>query len=651
MLRPPISLRVVSLTLLLAASLTPSAADAQRTAGRIIRIAYEPGNASRNGYMDAQVEVTYYFGRCADNVAFLATYDAVPRMLVGNHRYWVDGRQVEVPPHIAPPRLEKPVIRGTIRGNGISKEINYLYASASSAGCLVEDMPVGPVSQFWPANTPEDRRLAILNGFALDQRGSLPPLRNPAVESHFRQQFAAQREDSLRRVRAAEAQRLAARQDSVNRAQAARARQDSLARAEQQRRAGSAGAAGTAAGAAAGTAGRTGSTGSTGSTAGANSAEAREAEQARAEQEAAARAQADREQAARAAAEAQRQAAEQAAQQEAMAEAMAVTAVAVVGIVSSIAESRRLKREREARAAEQRAREAAARYAAYAAEAKARFDAAPSQPQCTVADVADTVTISKGKVTTAVNLTGTECRAAGGQSMVLLALDVRDRLPITFTVSSQYGAAIALSDQAGRRVMPSEASDGKYHLNPGKYLLAVSSQLPGEVGTGSITTAVTATSDQLFGISGGAGSSKTIEGFARDPRTGAQLFSVFGGWQRRVGQPYLIAELSVGPNVDSQEGLFDVGLRHYFGSLTRRWRPWVQGTIGYRSIHVLEEPFTGFGPGLSAGVDFRVTPTSGLGMSLAYYGGSTRNTDDVWTSPPPPVPFGRTLLRFDYIAH
>lgn len=207
----------------LAGAVTAPASAQIRTEGRNLQIAYQAGGPSRNGYADAQVEVTYYFGVCAGQVAFLASYNPVPRMLVGNHRYWLDGRQVEVPPQIAPPRLAPPVIRGTVRGNNTSTEISFIHATSSGLpSCSVNALTFGPSSNFWPAGTPEDRQRSILAGFGLDQRGTLPPLRNPEVEAHFRQIIASERTDSLNRTREAESRRLAARRDSIARAEAQR---------------------------------------------------------------------------------------------------------------------------------------------------------------------------------------------------------------------------------------------------------------------------------------------------------------------------------------------------------------------------------------------------------------------------------------------
>jgi hypothetical protein len=205
--------------------------EAQRTAGRTIRIDFTPGSATQNGYADAQVEFTYYFGRCLNDVALLGSYNPVPRMVVGQPRYWVDGRQVTVPPTISAPNLSPPTVVGTVRGNGIAKDISYIHAtSGRTPGCFANDLSIGPVSQFWQAGVTAEAQLAVLNGFGLDVRGMLPPLRNIAVEEWVRRQIAAERADSVAKARAAEEARQTARRDSIQRAQqVARARQDSMA--------------------------------------------------------------------------------------------------------------------------------------------------------------------------------------------------------------------------------------------------------------------------------------------------------------------------------------------------------------------------------------------------------------------------------------
>jgi len=226
-------LPLLLLTLLVPA--TPASAQAS-SEGRNITVAYTPGSRSQNGYVDAQLLITYYIRECADFVGFVARYEPSPRMLIAPHRYWVDGREVRVPSQFAAPAAEKPTLRGVIRGQNLARSIEYLWASPNP-DCWINAVNLGPKSAFWAQSASAATKLAALNGIGFDQQGMLSALRNTEVEAHFRAIFARERSDSLARV-------ASARNDSLARAQAARtaertaqAQRDSLARTEAARRA------------------------------------------------------------------------------------------------------------------------------------------------------------------------------------------------------------------------------------------------------------------------------------------------------------------------------------------------------------------------------------------------------------------------------
>lgn len=621
-------LRHLSGALGLALCLLPADIHAQvRTGGRNLRIAYESGNASRNGYADAQVEVTYYFGRCADRVAFHATYNPVPHMLVGNHRYWFNGRMMEVPPHIAPPRIPSPVIRGTVRGNGVAKPINFVHANTSSPDCFANNLSFGMTTEFWPAGTSEDRQLAILNGFGFDLQGSLPPLRNSAAEAYFSQALSAAREDSLNRARAAEQQRLAARRDSIQRASDAR---------DAERAAGSAAAAGGTTGAVAG-----------GASGGSTPATMTDAERAAAERAAA-------EERGRAAAEEfRRRVAEEEAQQKQMEEAYVAAGVAAAGIVAALLEanSNRLERKR-AREAQQR-REAEARYQAYVATTKARFDAAPAAPACTAADVRDTVTLGMGATIRNVTLTMDQCRLRGGQSAVLMEMVLDADAPVVIVPSTRgVISALSLINAETNRGVASATGDRIYTSLPrGRYLLVVSSRLPGEVGDIGLSLRKGWISDATGSIGGAAGSAQTIEGFAGSNQTSSSWMDLNLNFEFRPRLPTLTFTLMAPTDTDAAEAMFDVGLRQYFGRHGARLRPWIEASLGYREIFVLQEPFRTVSPAFGAGLHWRFSDGYGLAMSATQLTGKAKNGDDVWTSPPPPVPLGRTIFKLGLMIH
>lgn len=637
-------IRLGVLGLLLIAAVAPIA-SAQRTSGRNLRIAYEPGGPTRNGYMDAQVEVTYFFGRCADRVAFLAHYNATPHMLVGNHRYWVDGRQVEVPPQIAPPRIETPTIRGTVRGNGISKEINYVWASSAEPSCLTNDLSIGMTTEFWPANTPDDRRLAILNGFGFDQRGTLPPLRNPAVESHFRQIFAAERTDSLNKARAAEQQRQAARRDSI-------------ARAEQQRRAAGGSATGAAAGGAVGgtagaaTSGGTMASSTAGSAGGAAQPSADPEAAARAAAEQAAAEQAERDRRAEAAVEEIRRQQEADAERQRQVEAAAVaTATAAVAIIGGIVEARRAAVERRKAREAQARREAEARYAAYVAATRARFDAAPPRPVCTTADARDTIRLSMRPQTRTVSLSGDECRLDGGQSAELMVLELDADAPVVLRSASSpvINQLLILDAGTGRGVTSASEYGIAYNLPKGRYILVASSRLPGEIGDIGIEMRKGWVSDAQGSIGGAVASARTINGFVGTNSTSTSWMDLHLGVQMRTWMPYLTFNLMFATDTDASEGFADVGLRQYLRPSHSRVRPFVEASLGYREVSVLESPFRTISPAFGAGLTWRITNGSGIVISAMQLTGEATNTEDDWTSPPPPVPLGRTIVRVGWM--
>lgn len=648
---------------LFALGLTPSLAQTQatRTEGRNFSIAFESGDATRNGYMDAQLQGTYYFAVCSQ-VAFLARFNATPHMLVGNHRYWVDGRQVSVPPHINPPRIQNPTIRGTIRGPETVLTIAYVHAtSAPTPSCLTNDLSLGVPTKFWPAGTPRDRQLAILNQFGFDQQGTMPPLRNSEVEAHFRQIFAQERTDSANKARATEQQRIAAQCDSTARARAAQARQDSIARTEAQRRAAQSAGSGAQGGAQGGAvSGATGaganSTAGSGTSTGAGTPDAPRAvsqaerdAQLRAEREAAAdAAAADARIRQQHAAEQQRLRAEQ---EQQLVQAVETGTIAVLGMFESIAESRRASAEKKRVQAEIAARQATARYAAYAAASKARFDASPAQPVCGRADIRDSIVVSRSTEQRTLRLTGSECRLGQGQSAIPIILVVDADAPVILTPESSplITNLHLLEEGTNRAIIARHEGQLAMNLAPGRYVLVVSSRLPGEVGEVKLATRKGWVSDAQGSVGGAGGSAKQIDGFVGTNQTSSAFMDLNLALQHRRGFPYLVTTILTATDSDAQEFMVDVGLRQYIGSVTGRFTPWVGASLGYRNISVRAEPFTTISPALGAGANWRFAPGSGYGLALSATQilGSARNDDDaIWNIPPPPVPLNRTIFRF-----
>jgi hypothetical protein len=202
---------------------------AQQTGRRNLTLGFQPGGATQNGYVDAQVRVAYWFEYCQGEVHFVATYDPRPHIVIGPARYWVDGREVQVPPTIRPRSVQRVTLTGTVRGRGMPgpRDIRYVYADPK-ANCALAGLPVASPSALWkPAATIAERQAAI-NELGYDDHTRLGPLTDAAVEQHFRTLWAQERKDSL--ARAAQA-RSRARQDSLARVAQAQARRDSAERA------------------------------------------------------------------------------------------------------------------------------------------------------------------------------------------------------------------------------------------------------------------------------------------------------------------------------------------------------------------------------------------------------------------------------------
>jgi hypothetical protein len=218
--------------LLAAVTLLGAAAPlaAQRAEARNFTLRFAPGSATQNGYADATLELSYWFQACPQ-VHLVIRYSPTAHMQVGAHRYWYDGRLVQVPPTIDPPRVSSPTVRGTVRGNGLVRDVTHTSAS-TTASCFYNGLQLGDASQFWKAGTSDEERVRILNQFGFDYQQTLGPLRNPAVENHFRQQFAAARRDSAQKAQVARADSLRRARERAAAERTAQASRDSAVRAQ-----------------------------------------------------------------------------------------------------------------------------------------------------------------------------------------------------------------------------------------------------------------------------------------------------------------------------------------------------------------------------------------------------------------------------------
>jgi hypothetical protein len=203
--------------------LFPSTSSAQRGETRNFTLQYAPGGPTRNGYADAQLEMSYWVSACPEVYLVLQRPSRV-HMLVGAHRYWINGRQVTVPSNIPAPDVGTITVTGTVRGNGIAKPISTPYA-VTNPNCFNNGAQIGQAAEFFRKGMTDAEKVSVLNNFGFDHQQSLGPLRSAEVENHFRELWAAQSRDSAQKA-------MAARSDSLRRARLAQAAKDSVARAE-----------------------------------------------------------------------------------------------------------------------------------------------------------------------------------------------------------------------------------------------------------------------------------------------------------------------------------------------------------------------------------------------------------------------------------
>lgn len=220
---------------MLSSGIVPGAAEAQvpNSGSRNVTIGFQPGSASQNGYMDAQLQLKYWIAACSSGPSLLMQAPPTPHMLVGPHRYWVDGRQVQVPPHIAAPKLsDPPTVRGTVRGRGINKDVTYVYTTTApnAPDCWFNDAPVANAADMWKKGATDEEKAAVLREIAFHPTGQFAPLRNPEVEEHFRAIWKKERSDSIARVQAQ-------REEERKKAAAAAAEKERLAKLEREQKA------------------------------------------------------------------------------------------------------------------------------------------------------------------------------------------------------------------------------------------------------------------------------------------------------------------------------------------------------------------------------------------------------------------------------
>jgi hypothetical protein len=641
--------RLLTLPLALALS-SGVAGTATAQEVRTTTVTFASASATANGYLHGSIRLRYAFDGCGDVPQLFFSLEAGSAR--GYEGYWYEGKFYGLQSDWTPPAA--PALRAPMRvmfgGRQVpASDLVNPYTSPTSCSTGPQYRMLGQWRDFIP--TGGDREEAIKR-FTLEVGQVGTPLRSDRVEQMIRTQLAAAvaraRTDSLERARLAreaEARRLAAaRADSVARADAAKRTAATSTTAI------ASATAGTASGAATGT-----SAASSGTTSGTAAQRARDAEAAeqrerQAAADAAAQRASDAEHARRVEAERQRVQAEQERQ---LVTAVEATTVAAIGIFEAIAESRRVNAEKKRVRAEIARREADAAFAAYAAAAKARYDAAPPRPTCSGGDVRDSVVVTRRTQELKLRLSGEECRLAEGQSAILMTLIVDADAPVSLTTSTNpVLASVHLVDARTNRSVTSRFEGGfSTHLEAGRYVMVVSSRLPGEVGAVTLTARKLWVSDGQGTLGGAMSSAQPIDGFVGTNQTSSAFMDLSLGLQHRRRYPYLLTSMLLATDTEAAEAHVDVGLQQYIGRTDRRLSTWVGASVGYRMIMVREEPFTTISPAFSAGLNYRLTPGTGLALSATQITGSARNDDDIWTSPPPPVPLGRTLLRVGLIIY
>lgn len=183
-------------------------------------VPYEPGSATQNGYVDAELRMKYWLAECG-SVALLIQAESYPHIVVRPHRYWVNGRLVQAPPHISAPQVTiKPAVRGTVRGRGIQKEVahQHMALGADTPDCGYNNVPVADQKDLWKPGATEAEKTAALRDIAFHPTGRFPPLRNRALEDHFVALWRQEQRDSIARVEAEQKQAKAQREQEARRA-------------------------------------------------------------------------------------------------------------------------------------------------------------------------------------------------------------------------------------------------------------------------------------------------------------------------------------------------------------------------------------------------------------------------------------------------
>jgi hypothetical protein len=611
-------------------------------------------SSSRNGFIHGTMIIDYAFQICGGGTVKLF-YSVRPGSARGYEGYWFDGVNYGVKSHWTPgnaPAMDAPwqvsFSAGTVKE---WRQTNPWAGNKIDCFSGRQEKVIGQIDDFIGKGKSREEQREALKRFTFWVSATSEPMRSRTVESEIQRELSAvrskARQDSLAQVAKARRDSLGrlakARQDSLGRL--AKARADSTAQARQERQARASGDAGTGGAVAAqgrlrpGSSTRIENTGTTQSDASRPGTASRGAPLTRAEQEQLAREQAVRQQENARQQQVERRMAQEAARERQAEAERQRRAEAAAQVTRMLEESRRREEERarqvdeaaeavagtvgqimQARAEVSRHNEAIRERAAnvkreHLASALAFFTAAGPRPLCTSSD-----TRSALEVGTVVNesLTGSECRLSNNTSAALYTLTIAKKRKVELEIV-QTGFFYPSLSLRGPQTNLQDARRLEATLEPGTYLVTVTTEGPGERGTFTLATrrgqlSRTAGLSLAF-VASTAGLDITN---TSTPDSDSQVeFRAGVGLGDYVT---LLAQYVMPQSYVYGLTAVEFGARGYLRRRHHAVRPWVQYLYGTRSISVerpsIDEEYTGNGGAYGAGVEWFLLPQIGVDASL-----------------------------------
>jgi hypothetical protein len=620
-LKAPRSLIAVILALFVTA---PSVRAQEK---KSVVVSFASASATRNGYLHAQIRLTYTFAPCSSVPTLVFAREAGSSR--GFEGYWYEGRMYGLKSSWKEP--ESPELLAELQVSFGAKPIPVdpiQNPRAGSVDCFAppHTRALGKWSDF--TTSPKMTQEEALKRFNFNVAQTKEPMRSPSVEAAIRAEIAAANQK--------------ARLDSVEKARLARveqARKDSVARAQQARTTTS----GTS----------TSGTATTATTAPTPVGATTTSTASRPRTEAERKADEQREADERARAVIAQLEAQQAAREEQNRQVEAATqqvAGMVGGILAARAEEQERKRLREVAAYE--------RYTAYQTRVARTYAALPSRPACTQADTMPALTIES---TVSGAIIGSECRLADSSSAHMYPLHIAKKTKVEITATGQFYPQLAVATLGTPSVTVLAAPDtgvvpiSKVHdfLTPGDYMVIVRTRLPGETGSYTVKTEkgeLSRTKKWALGMYVGP-ISGTFEGVAEE-----QDFGNVGGFRGTAAINSLLHLQAVWGSVDgsAEMSYTDVGARIYLGKRSQAFRPMFDVVYGFRKMFAdrgfTGDYYSGTGMTYAAGVEWFVSPVMGAELTFAQVTGMM-NIDEPTAGVSPTIDFGHTAIRLGFMFH